>query len=322
MSSLNSSCAKRVMQLPPCVEMMHATERGRYSETCHQKFKDAKLDTDICSHVCFLNAATIHIALSFSLAIKILKMNGLVDYGSSSEDEDEDGLQPFPGTTKHSSPANTRDGSRPAINGKPADVEDTSKEPFTTISADVTSAPMLGPARPAEFASIDNYEEDRIQELPPMPERDLLRYLTQPKIPMTSLPLAPSQTPDPAVTAKFKRFLELKLRGVHFNEDLANKASFKNPSLFATLLERAELRSQAQYSTTLPSHVFSHSMFPEWAFKEGLLKSQQAISAELEAAKKSKSSSGKRTIEFAPASRVEAVSQESSPSNPSKRKRT
>lgn len=248
-------------------------------------------------------------------------MNGLVGYGSSSEDEED--TSPTAVTTA-AEPALSHPGADNSItvngsstDGHLPDVAETSSKP--------TQGPMVGPSKPAE-AETANYEEDEVDEEVedsiPTSERDMLRYLTQPSHPMTSLPPEPNEDADPAVTARFKRFLELKAKGIHFNEDLAGKTSFKNPALFASLLERTDLPPQAQYSSTLPSDIFHLDLFPDWAYKENLLKSQQAISAELDATKKSQSAAGKRTIEFTSASRSATGSRDSTPGNLTKRKRT
>lgn len=246
-------------------------------------------------------------------------MNGLVGYGSSSEDEDGD-LPPTVASPKAPPPRFNSD--TPAtVNGTSRHEQNEPTSENVQVPLETSQGPMVGPAMPTGLTTLE-YEEEDYEEAPSMSERDMLRYLTQPSRPMTSLPPEPSEMADPVVTAKFKRFLELKSKGVHFNEDLANKTSFQNPSLFSSLLERAGVSSQAQYSSTLPPDVFSIDSFPDWAYKESLLKSQQKISAEVEVAKKAQSTKGKRTIEFASAGRSERVSsQEPTHGSLSKRKR-
>jgi len=216
-------------------------------------------------------------------------MSTLVGYGSS-DDENE---APIPASTSkpHKEGAAVMNGS---VNGVSS-----GREPVIEPH-NVTNRAMVGPSMPNDAnPTIKNaYEDDAEQELPPMSERDLLRYLTQPSHPIASLPPETTSDADLAVTARFKRFLELKAKGVHFNDDLASKSSFKNPSLFASLLERSGATAESQYASTVPSEVFSTKNFPSWAFKEELLKSQQALSAELEATKKAQSAGGKRKIEF------------------------
>ena len=209
-------------------------------------------------------------------------MKGLVGYGSSDEDEDE------------SKPSETSTSAE-------EDAQTETKHEHQQINATRSEAvngqqrPVVGPSRPS---AVESYEETPPEELPPMPEADLLRHLTQPSHPVTSLPPAPESSADPVVTAKFRKFLELKSKGVHFNQDLAAKTSFKNPGLFASLLERASLSSQAQYSSTLPREVFNPDDMPAWAFKEELAKRQQQAHAQAEAIKRVQAAAGKRTIEF------------------------
>lgn len=226
----------------------------------------------------------------------------LVTYDSSDEESEGSFAEAFKktadsnGVTSVNTPA-----SDPSIVNFKSDNED--------------SKPVLGPSIPTN-ADQDGlgYEEDSDTILPDLPEQDLLRYLTQPRY-AAQIPPEPSGSADPAVTAKFKRFLQLKSKGVHFNQDLASKSSFKNPSLFANLLDRTGLPGESQYVSTLPKAIFDPDSLPSWAFKEELLKSQQAHAAELNATKKAQSSAGKRVIDFAPSSRG------STPGTQQKRKR-
>lgn len=249
-----------------------------------------------------------------------MSMNGLVGYGSSSEDEEDDVPSPAIVSAKTPSPRD-KNTNLTKTNGTSQPQQTKSVSEAADVFFEPQQGPVVGPAMPTE-STVTEYEEDDYEQPSPMSERDMLRYLTQPSRPMTSLPPEPSEPADSQVTAKFKRFLELKAQGVHFNEDLASKTSFKNPGLFASLLERANVLSQAQYSSTLPTDTFSIGLFPEWAYKENLLKSQQQLNAELEATRKAQSATGKRTIEFTSAGRAEGISShESSPGNLPKRKR-
>lgn len=242
-------------------------------------------------------------------------MSGLVGYESSSEEEDG-----IPSNTNADVPAPSSAGQQNLARQTLCNGNHTTTSAHDGTLKAVTG-PVLGPSMPLDASEFEQYEEDVEPDLPPMSERDLLRYLTQPSHPMISLPPEPTEAADPAVTDKFRRFLELKAKGVHFNRDLASKSSFKNPSLFANLLERAGLPAEAQYAISLPASVFSVEKLPAWAYKEELLKSQQKLSAELEAEKKAQSVAGSRTIEFTSASNNKFGSQESSPMFNPKRKR-
>jgi hypothetical protein len=214
-------------------------------------------------------------------------MNALVEYGSSSEDEDIS--------------------SRQETHGK-ATVTNGEKE-------ETPSGPLVGPAIPTDvevqdggYASFEQLPDD-------MSEQDLLRHLTQASHPMTALPPSPPGSPDPQAEARFKRFLELKKKGVHFNQDLANKSSFRNPALFTTLMDRAGLERDDQYAASLPTSVWDPASLPAFAYKEELLKSQMQIRDEEAAKKKQQSASGKRLIEFAAAANSKSAgsSQKSTP---------
>lgn len=231
-------------------------------------------------------------------------MNSLVGYGSSDEDDNDQTTVPVVEQQPRKAAADSTTNSSTDIGPSRSDqIIDAQNMPENV---------MVGPSMPhyARNPTAD-LDGDAEQELPPLSERDLLRYLTQPSHPVSSLPPDPTSETDSATTAKFKRFLELKAKGIHFNEDLAGKSSFKNPNLFASLLERSGLPSESQHVSTLTSHAFNVDMLPPWAYKEELLKSQQALTAELGAVKKAQSAAGKRRIEFSSAG--DSRSRESTP---------
>lgn len=149
-------------------------------------------------------------------------------------------------------------------------------------------------------------------------ERNALRALTQNPFMVASIPSSPPGSPDPAANAKVARFLELKGKGVHFNADLAGKSSFQNPGLFSSMLSRAGVSDEEQYASTLPEDIWHASMFPEWAYKEGLLQQQRDMNQKREADRKGQSSAGKRTIEWVGEGQPDASSKSSTPT---KRKR-
>lgn len=91
------------------------------------------------------------------------------------------------------------------------------------------------------------------------------------------IPPSPPGSPPSGIDRKFKHFLELKEQGIHFNQKLANSSALKNPSLLQKLIEFAGLDEQDQYNTTLPEDVWNLKGFPQWAYKEELAKSQQAM---------------------------------------------
>ncbi|KAJ9606231.1 hypothetical protein H2200_009192 [Cladophialophora chaetospira] len=183
--------------------------------------------------------------------------------------------------------------------------------------------PMVGPTMPERMDDDLGVEEQAQSPQPQqhMSERETIHYLTQASHPMTSIPPSPPGSPDPTLNAKFKRFLELKAKGLHFDEDLANKSSFRNPGLLATMMTRAGIEGDDQYKTSLPLDVFDPTGFPPSAYKEELLRSQQSLKEREQAARKSLSATGKRSIEFTSGGTSGASSRDSTPGVPNKRKR-
>ncbi len=243
-----------------------------------------------------------------------IAMSGLVGYDSSSDEEAP--IKPRPNVAPPSEALN------PAI-APTSEAQPNKDEVIHTPIAprdEPTIGPLLGPAaKPNGTSAID--ETGSPTPLADISERDAIRYLTQAPVPATSLPPSPPGSPDPAANERFRRFLELKTKGLHFNEDLAKKTTFRNPSLLSTMMSRAGIAEQSQFNTSLPLDLWNPTDFPEWAYKEGLLKSQQEIQGQNEAKKKMLSASGKRTIDFALESTSAASSRKSTPGQQSKRRR-
>lgn len=226
-------------------------------------------------------------------------MSGLVGYGSSDEEEEEDDDAP---ANSVSQSQNTNATDAEAL----ADVHE-AEQNGAHINNDSLTAPMQGPTagpnRPSHGEyELDGYEDNHDTPTTFISEQDMLRQLTQPSHPVSSFPPDSEGQAETQVTEKFKNFLNLKKTGIHFNENLTDKSSFKNPNLFASLLERIGIPPEAQYSSSLPSAVFSLDNFPPWAYREELLRSQQELDAQLDANKKAQSLAGKRTIQFSTAS--------------------
>jgi hypothetical protein len=246
-------------------------------------------------------------------------MSGLVAYESSS-DEDA-AVEAVPQTPPSAKLGNDVDGESPPTSDVRLDEEQIESVPAVS-SGEGLLGPLLGPsAQPnGTFAIV---EEDPISPilLADMSERDAIRHLTQPTFPATSLPPSPPGSPDPAANERFRRFLELKAKGVHFNEDLARKTTFRNPSLLSTMMSKVGIDEKAQYNTSLPLDLWNPNNFPDSAYKEGLLKSQQDLQGQTDANKKMLSATGKRTIEFASETASGGSSRRSTPGQQSKRKR-
>jgi hypothetical protein len=159
------------------------------------------------------------------------------------------------------------------------------------------SGPVQGPFTGATPGTTE-YDEDFIAPASPHTmNRTMIQNLTMPPLPQLSIPNSPPGSPPRAINAKFKKFLDLKEKGVHFNENLSKSNAVKNPSLLPKLLGFAGLEVMDQYATTLPLEIWNPSSFPPWAFKDDLLKSQQEMTKQKE--KERKETGG---LDFVPAS--------------------
>lgn len=144
------------------------------------------------------------------------------------------------------------------------------------------AGPVLGPTIPTDEAlPMPELREEEGETGPPQSpysaNRALLRDLTLPTIPNYDIPPSPPGSPVASTNAKFKHFLELKKQGVHFNEKLAKSSALKNPSLMQKLMDFSDIDELGQYGTTLPKDLWNPNMFPDYAYKEELVKSQQKI---------------------------------------------
>ncbi|KAL9096227.1 MAG: hypothetical protein Q9165_001750 [Trypethelium subeluteriae] len=150
--------------------------------------------------------------------------------------------------------------------------------------------PSLGPARPPGAEAADGSSSQ--PQSPYLIIRSQLRELTMPPVPNFSVPPSPPGSPPPQVTKKFEQFLELKQKGRHFNETLANSSALRNPTLLQKLMGFAGISEEAQYATTLPPEAAIPTKFPEWAYGDQLDKTQKAIAKkrEEEASKKQRES--------------------------------
>lgn len=230
-------------------------------------------------------------------------MTGLVAYDSSSDEDTE----PQPVVESKNPPQDAV----PIHNSEsgPAD------RPIGSTTTTDREAALVGPVMPTEMLDSSLAEDVSVLDDVPdtMSEQDLVRHLTQASHPMTTIPPSPPGSPDPATDVKFKRFLNLKAQGLHFNEDLAKKPSFRNPALLSTLLERAGLSDEAHYATSLPASVYDPGTLPTYAYKEELARRQQSIRDQQAARKKQASAAGKRIIDFAPGGGSATSSQTSTP---------
>lgn len=138
--------------------------------------------------------------------------------------------------------------------------------------------------------------------------RLLLRNLTMPPIPNFDIPPSPPGTPPPATTAKFARFLDLKKKGVHFNERLNQSSALRNPGLLSKLMEFAGVSQEDQYASSLPEHLAVATKFPEWAYGDKLVKEHERIAKRKE---EEKAKAQREAIDFVPAKAVDGSSSSS-----------
>ena len=236
-------------------------------------------------------------------------MSGLVGYGDSSDEDDE-----TPSAVSYTPPQDSHLHSvRSVTNSTDLPQVDVhiAKEQSGPIG------PQLGPTGPSENDGV--LEDSPELTLPVTSPRNMVQSLTAPTVPVDTIPPSPPGSPDPAANARFARFLELKMKGIHFNADLTRKSSYSNPSLFSTLLERSGLQEHAQYATSLPLKLWDVSKFPASAYKESLAKNQQHLREEEEVVKKAQSAAGKRVLDFVPQSDSASSSHRSTPRQDSER---
>ncbi len=165
--------------------------------------------------------------------------------------------------------------------------------------------PLVGPAfrQPSDQLPVELLlpEDDGITvpQTPYSANRALLRDLTLPTIANYDIPPSPPGSPVGSTNSRFKQFLGLKKKGVHFNEKLAKSSALKNPSLMQKLMDFVDIDEAGQYATTLPKDLWDPKAFPENAYKEELAKSQQHI---LRRKEEERTRGQRDTVEFVPAS--------------------
>lgn len=161
--------------------------------------------------------------------------------------------------------------------------------------------PQLGPAEATELTELEDTTDggrDRESLSPYSANRAILQTLTLPTVPNYDIPPSPPGSPVASTNIKFKRFLELKKQGTHFNEKLAKSPALRNPSLMEKLMDFADIDEVEQYATTLPKDLWDPAGFPEYAYKEELAKSQQKILKEME---EKKARGQREAVDFVPA---------------------
>lgn len=118
-----------------------------------------------------------------------------------------------------------------------------------------------------------------------------------PPVPNFDIPPSPPGSPPEAATAKFKNFLDLKKKGVHFNERLDQSTALRNPSLLPKLMDFAGFEHADQYASSLPEGLAVPTSFPEWAYTDRLIKEHDKIAKRKEQEMKG----NKDKVDFVPA---------------------
>lgn len=135
--------------------------------------------------------------------------------------------------------------------------------------------------------------------------RLLLRNLTMPPIANFEIPPSPPGSPPPVTTAKFARFLELKKKGVHFNERLNQSSALRNPGLLSKLMDYAGISQEDQYASVLPKAVAIPTVFPDWAYADKLVKEHERIAKRKE---EERAKMQREAVDFVPAKRLDVDS--------------
>ncbi|KAJ9626327.1 hypothetical protein H2203_003959 [Taxawa tesnikishii (nom. ined.)] len=214
---------------------------------------------------------------------------GLGGYASSDEEDD----QPMPDAVQAAAvlPATTVPNSAPATSALSSTQAGTERKPETESRLNGqeananTEEPVSGPApRPAPMPLQEvnagptlPLEEDSAPASPYTVNCLTIRNLTMPPVPNFDIPPSPPGSPPPTSTARFTRFLELKKKGVHFNERLNQSSALRNPSLLQNLMEFAGVSEEDSHTTTLPADAGVPTEFPKWAYVDELLKAHERI---------------------------------------------
>lgn len=192
------------------------------------------------------------------------------------------------------------------------------KEPSTkldphTISIEAppsdapVAGPQLGPSVPTDTTDSEANGLDQPPQSPYSASRQAIRNLTLPPVANFNIPPSPPGSPPTVASEKFARFLELKKKGVHFNEKLESSSALRNPSLLQKLREFAGIGEEEQYASTLPEEVTVPTKFPDWAYADQLNRLQQ------ETTKKREKERAGQPLDFVPATGSGASSRSGTP---------
>lgn len=164
--------------------------------------------------------------------------------------------------------------------------------PRAHISDDIINEPPQSVASSStpedtskELSSIHSSSED--DELAHV--RDLLRPPQIPGVVDWGIPAASTAACDPTIEAKVEQFLALKRDSAnpkHFNDSLMSNRSFRNPHLYAKLVEFVDVDER---TTNFPTGIWDpNDVEPEW-FAERIAELQKARSEQASAAQSKRS---------------------------------
>lgn len=143
-------------------------------------------------------------------------------------------------------------------------------------------------------------DPDRPPQSPYSANRSLIHDLTLPSVPDFDIPPSPPGSPPAAIDKKSSQFLDLKKKGIHFNQKLEQSAALKNPNVMDKLMRFVELEGAGQYETTLPKDLWNPDALPEWAHRDGLRKTREQLVKEREA---QNASGARKAVDFVPSSK-------------------
>ncbi|KAI9465882.1 HCNGP-like protein-domain-containing protein [Lactarius psammicola] len=159
--------------------------------------------------------------------------------------------------------------------------------------------PTSSTATQAEASTSSTPSDDKSSDLSELSKiRDLLRPPQIPDVPDWGIPPASAEPCEPAIEAKLTQFHTLKRdpeQPKHFNDSLMSNRSFRNPHLYAKLVEFADVDER---TTNFPREIWDpHDVQEEW-FADKIAAHQKARSEQQESAQ---SSNKRARIDFASA---------------------
>lgn len=117
--------------------------------------------------------------------------------------------------------------------------------------------------------------------------RALLRPLPIEGVENWGIPPEPETPCDPEREAKVAHFLSLRESGHKLNEHLQRNKAFRNPRIYAKLVEFIELD---EVGSNFPKEEFDPHGFPHEAYIDGLMEAQQRVMEERAMAQQNRSS--------------------------------